>query len=52
MRITIRGVRGWMLPHQVGIESAYDQFVADADALAEYGGSAPVVAGTGATADD
>ena len=73
MRITIRGVHGWVLPHQVGIESAYDQFVADADAVdgrafvdedleerveklgrlvTQHAGSAPVVAGTEATADD
>ncbi|WP_323191368.1 NAD(P)H-dependent oxidoreductase [Halostella sp. PRR32] len=32
MRITIRGVHGWVLPHQVGIPNVYDQFEADADA--------------------
>lgn len=26
MRITVRGVHGWVLPHQVGIRNAYDQF--------------------------
>ncbi|WP_458207224.1 NADPH-dependent FMN reductase [Haladaptatus sp. NG-SE-30] len=26
MRITVRGVHGWVLPHQVGIRRAYDQF--------------------------
>ncbi|WP_458190528.1 NADPH-dependent FMN reductase [Haladaptatus sp. NG-WS-4] len=26
MRITVRGVHGWALPHQVGIRRAYDQF--------------------------
>ena len=26
MRITVRGVHGWVLPHQVGIRKAYDQF--------------------------
>ena len=26
MRVTVRGVHGWVLPHQVGIRNAYDQF--------------------------
>ena len=26
LRITVRGVHGWVLPHQVGIRNAYDQF--------------------------
>ncbi|WP_231185887.1 NADPH-dependent FMN reductase [Haladaptatus sp. DYF46] len=26
MRITVRGVHGWVLPHQVGIRKAYEQF--------------------------
>ena len=26
MRITVRGVHGWILPHQVGIRKAYEQF--------------------------
>ncbi|WP_082837820.1 NADPH-dependent FMN reductase [Haladaptatus sp. R4] len=26
MRITVRGVHGWVLPHQVGIRNAYEQF--------------------------
>lgn len=26
MRITVRGVHGWVLPHQVGIRNASDQF--------------------------
>ncbi|WP_049969352.1 NADPH-dependent FMN reductase [Haladaptatus cibarius] len=26
MRITVRGVHGWVLPHQVGIRNAYNQF--------------------------
>ena len=25
MRVTVRGVHGWVLPHQVGIRSAYDK---------------------------
>ncbi|WP_433628898.1 NADPH-dependent FMN reductase [Halomicrococcus sp. NG-SE-24] len=26
MRITVRGVHGWVLPHQVGIRNAYEKF--------------------------
>ncbi|WP_254536379.1 NADPH-dependent FMN reductase [Halomarina litorea] len=29
MRATVRGVHGWVVPHQVGIRRAYDQFDAD-----------------------
>ncbi|WP_255169345.1 NADPH-dependent FMN reductase [Natrononativus amylolyticus] len=33
LRITVRGVHGWVLPHQVGIRSASDKFEADPDAV-------------------
>ena len=33
LRITVRGVHGWILPHQVGIRKAYDAFEADSDAV-------------------
>src|SRR6056297_2961657 len=33
MRSTVRGVHGWVLPHQVGIRNASDAFVADPDAI-------------------
>ena len=33
LRITVRGVHGWVLPHQVGIRKAYDAFEADPDAI-------------------
>lgn len=32
MRVTIRGVHGWVLPKQVGIPNVYDQFEGDPDA--------------------
>ena len=35
LRITVRGVHGWVLPHQVGIRKAYDQFEPDPDAIDE-----------------
>lgn len=33
LRITVRGVHGWVLPHQVGIRRARDEFEADPDEL-------------------
>ncbi|OVE83485.1 NADPH-dependent FMN reductase [Natronolimnobius baerhuensis] len=33
LRITVRGVHGWVLPHQVGIRSASSKFVDDPDAI-------------------
>ena len=33
LRITVRGVHGWVLPHQVGIRNASDRFVDDPDAI-------------------
>ena len=33
LRITVRGVHGWVLPHQVGIRKAYDEFEDDTDAI-------------------
>jgi len=33
LRSTIRGVHGWVLPHQVGIPDVYDQFESDPDAI-------------------
>ncbi|AHG00643.1 FMN reductase [Halostagnicola larsenii XH-48] len=33
LRITVRGVHGWVLPHQVGIRSASGKFEADPDAI-------------------
>jgi NAD(P)H-dependent FMN reductase len=33
LRSTIRGVHGWVLPHQVGIPNVYEQFESDADAI-------------------
>ena len=33
LRITVRGVHGWVLPHQVGLRAASDQFEADPDAI-------------------
>ena len=33
LRITVRGVHGWVLPHQVGLRSASDKFEADPDAI-------------------
>lgn len=32
-RITVRGVHGWVLPHQVGIRSASSKLVDDPDAI-------------------
>ncbi|WP_207586263.1 NAD(P)H-dependent oxidoreductase [Halomontanus rarus] len=33
LRITVRGVHGWVLPHQVGIRGASSEFEDDPDAL-------------------
>jgi NAD(P)H-dependent FMN reductase len=33
LRSTIRGVHGWVLPHQVGIPNVYEQFESDAEAI-------------------
>ena len=33
LRITVRGVHGWVVPHQVGIRNASDRFVDDPDAI-------------------
>ncbi|AEH36082.1 NADPH-dependent FMN reductase [Halopiger xanaduensis] len=33
LRITVRGVHGWVLPHQVGIRNASSRFRADPDAI-------------------
>ncbi|WP_254766299.1 NADPH-dependent FMN reductase [Salinilacihabitans rarus] len=33
LRITVRGVHGWVLPHQVGIRNASERFEADPDAV-------------------
>ncbi|MFC7237272.1 NADPH-dependent FMN reductase [Saliphagus sp. GCM10025317] len=33
LRITVRGVHGWVLPHQVGIRNASSQFEADPNAI-------------------
>ncbi|WP_306054839.1 NADPH-dependent FMN reductase [Natronococcus wangiae] len=33
LRITVRGVHGWVLPHQVGIRGASGEFRADPDAI-------------------
>ncbi|WP_327050625.1 NADPH-dependent FMN reductase [Halomicrococcus gelatinilyticus] len=33
MRITVRGVHGWVLPHQVGIRNASDKFDEDGEFL-------------------
>ncbi|MDJ1432785.1 NADPH-dependent FMN reductase [Halostagnicola sp. A-GB9-2] len=33
LRITVRGVHGWVLPHQVGIRGASGEFDADPDAI-------------------
>ena len=33
LRITVRGVHGWVLPHQVGIRNASDRFVDGPDAI-------------------
>jgi NAD(P)H-dependent FMN reductase len=33
LRSTIRGVHGWVLPHQVGIPNVYEQFEDDPDAI-------------------
>jgi azobenzene reductase len=33
LRITVRGVHGWVLPHQVGIRGASGEFEADPDAI-------------------
>ncbi|MFC6726455.1 NADPH-dependent FMN reductase [Halobium palmae] len=43
MRSTVRGVHGWVLPHQVGIRSAYDRFEERSGSrdAAEYAGVAP-----------
>ncbi|WP_440766465.1 NADPH-dependent FMN reductase [Natronorubrum sp. DTA7] len=33
LRITVRGVHGWVLPHQVGLRNASSKFEADPDAI-------------------
>ncbi|SEW25811.1 NADPH-dependent FMN reductase [Natrinema salifodinae] len=33
LRITVRGVHGWVLPHQVGLRSASEKFERDPDAI-------------------
>ncbi|ELY59114.1 NADPH-dependent FMN reductase [Natronococcus amylolyticus DSM 10524] len=33
LRITVRGVHGWVLPHQVGIRGASSEFEADPEAI-------------------
>ncbi|WP_222915438.1 NAD(P)H-dependent oxidoreductase [Natrinema sp. SYSU A 869] len=33
LRITVRGVHGWVLPHQVGLRNASEKFEADPDAI-------------------
>ncbi|WP_121744161.1 NADPH-dependent FMN reductase [Natronorubrum halophilum] len=33
LRITVRGVHGWVLPHQVGVRNASKKFEADPDAI-------------------
>ncbi|MFP8957790.1 NADPH-dependent FMN reductase [Natrialbaceae archaeon A-CW3] len=33
LRITVRGVHGWVLPHQVGLRKASNKFEADPDAI-------------------
>ena len=33
LRITVRGVHGWVLPHQVGLRNASGKFEADPDAI-------------------
>ncbi|WP_290810804.1 NADPH-dependent FMN reductase [Halovivax sp.] len=33
LRMTVRGVHGWVLPHQVGIRKASDRFVSDPAAI-------------------
>ena len=33
LRSTVRGVHGWVVPHQVGIRNARNQFVDDPDAI-------------------
>ena len=33
LRITVRGVHGWVLPHQVGLRNASQKFEADPDAI-------------------
>ena len=33
LRITVRGVHGWVLPHQVGLRNASAKFEADPDAI-------------------
>ncbi|ELY55556.1 NADPH-dependent FMN reductase [Natronolimnohabitans innermongolicus] len=33
LRITVRGVHGWVLPHQVGLRNASSTFEADPDAI-------------------
>ncbi|WP_394740813.1 NADPH-dependent FMN reductase [Natronococcus roseus] len=33
LRITVRGVHGWVLPHQVGIRGASSEFAADPEAI-------------------
>ena len=62
MRITVRGVHGWVLPHQVGIRNAYEKFeggeFVDEDLeertrklgrqAVQYAGINPDVTGTGA----
>lgn len=33
LRITVRGVHGWVLPHQVGLRNASEKFETDPDAI-------------------
>ena len=33
LRITVRGVHGWVLPHQVGLRNASEKFEGDPDAI-------------------
>lgn len=40
MRVTVRGVHGWVAPHQVGIRSAYEKFEERAEPGDEIGGDA------------
>ncbi len=42
MRVTVRGVHGWVLPHQVGIRNAYQQFESVDELLATLSDGTPV----------
>lgn len=42
MRVTVRGVHGWVLPHQVGIRNASDQFEDVDEPLAVLSDGTPV----------